>query len=418
MKKITFLILFLLIIPVTASTQNSVKLGFNYPATGPYATQGLDQLRGAMLAVEEINSSGGVLDKKLELVLMDTKTNSQQAVQNAVELIEKDKVKMIFGGVSSGVAIAVGEVCQRQKIVFMATITASNATTREDGHRHTFRVCYNAWMGAKALSSYLNKHFPGKKYLYIVADYSWGWSSEDSIRKFTRTENTNIHKTILTKLGADEYEFTKAVLLAKLANPDVVVMVLFGNDMTLGLKKAATLGLKKQAKIVVPLLELGIVEKAGPDAMENVTGTSDWNWQVPETYNYKRGQLFVDKFVKKYQRYPCWGAATAYTNVYEYSNAAKRAGSFKSSDIILSLENHQFTLLKDAQLWRAFDHQNVQSVYVVNCKSKDEILKSKFKLDFFEIIDRFPGKTLVQTKPEWEAARKNAGKSVSLEPLQ
>ncbi|MBU1343165.1 MAG: substrate-binding protein [Proteobacteria bacterium] len=418
MKKVAFLIFLFLMVPICSFAENTVKIGFNYPATGPYAAQGLDQLRGATLALEEINAAGGVLGKPLELVVLDTKTNAQQAVENAVEMIEKDKVKMIFGGVSSGVAVAVGEVCQQQKIIFMATITASNATTRENGHRHTFRVCYNAWMGAKALSSYLNKHFSGKKYFYIVADYSWGWSSEDSIRKFTQTEDTNVHKTILTKLGAGENEFTKAVLMAKLARPDVVVMVLFGNDMTLGLKKAAALGLKKQSKIVVPILELGMVEKAGPDVMENVVGTSDWNWQVPKKYHYKRGQLFVDTFVKKYQRYPCWGAATAYTNVYEYSSAANRAGSLESGDIIKALENHQFTLLKDVQLWRAFDHQNVQSVYVVNCKSKEDVLKDEFSLDYFEILDQFSGDKLVQTKSEWEAARKNAGKSLGLEPIQ
>ncbi len=139
---------------VHATEDSSVKFGLNYPATGPYSVQGLDQLRGAELAIEEINANGGLLGNPVELVLMDTKSQPRLAVQNVIELVEKKNVKMIFGGASSGVAVAVGNICQERGVVFMATITASNATTREEGHRHTFRVWYNAWMGAKALSTY------------------------------------------------------------------------------------------------------------------------------------------------------------------------------------------------------------------------------------------------------------------------
>lgn len=418
MKRWIILCLFFCFFPGNAHARAVLRIGFNYPATGPYAVQGLDQYRGAMLAVEEINAAGGVLGKKLELVTADTKTSAQQAVRNAVEMIEKENVKMIFGGVSSSVAIAVGDLCQQKNIIFMGTITASNATTREHGHRHTFRVCYNAWMGAKALTSYLNMHFANKKFVYIVADYSWGWSSEASIRKLTHTRDSFRHKTILTRLGADVLELKNAVQLAMLAAPDVVVMILFGNDMTRGLTQAYEMGLKRQAAIVVPILELGMVEKAGPKVMENVVGTSDWNWQVPFRFGYPRGQKFVQTFVKRHDRYPCWGAATAYTNVYEYADAARRAGSFDPADIIQILENHSFALLKDRQTWRDFDHQCVQSVYVVKCNPEHVVLADAFKLDYFKILNRVPGDRVVQQFSQWEKARKNAGRSSRLEPLR
>ncbi|MCP3901216.1 MAG: ABC transporter substrate-binding protein [Desulfobacteraceae bacterium] len=414
---ILLIIVIILFSALGTHAENFVKIGLNYPATGPYAAQGLDQIRSAKLAIEKINISGGILGQKVELVIMDTKSQPQIAVQNAVEMIKKDKVKMIFGGASSGVAVAVGKVCQEKQVVFMATITSSNATTRENGHRHTFRVCYNAWMGAKALSSYLNKEYKGKKYFYIVADYTWGWSSEDSIRKFTGTEDQTLHKRILTRLGGDKAEFEKAILLAKMLRPDVLVLVLFGQDMSTAITIANKMGVKKTIQIVVPILELGLAEGAGPKVMENVIGTADWNWKVPYKYNYKAGIKFVEKFAQKYQRYPCWGAATAYTNVIEYAKAVERAQSFNSAKVILALENHKFTSLKDEQIWRAFDHQNVQSVFVVKCKPAEEVLKDKLKLDYFEILGRFPGKDVVQNRLEWETARIGNGKSLSLELL-
>ncbi len=400
-----------------ASEKDSVKFGLNYPATGPYSVQGLDQLRGAELAVEEINAAGGLLGKPIELVLMDTKSQPRLAVQNVVELVEKQHVKMIFGGASSGVAVAVGNICQDRGVVFMATITASNATTREDGHRHTFRVCYNAWMGAKALSTYLNKQYKGKKFFYIVSNYTWGWSSEDSIRKFTDTEDRTVHKRVLTKLGADESEFKKALLLAKMVKPDVLVLVLFGKDMSTAIRLATEHGLKEKSQLVVPILELGLAEGGGPEVMENVIGTADWNWKVPYTYNYEPGIQFIERFTKKYQRYPCWGAATAYTNIMEYSNAVRRANSFEAKKVIIALEDHNFSLLKDEQVWRSFDHQNVQSVYVIKCNTAKQVMQDKFKLDYFQILEQFSGKDVVQTQSEWERARKDVGREIFLERL-
>lgn len=400
---------------VYAGPENSVKLGLNYPATGPYSLQGLDQFRGAELAVEEINAAGGLLGQPVELVRMDTKSQPSVAVQNVVELIEKSNVKMIFGGASSGVAVAVGNICQKKGVVFMATISASNTTTRENGHRHTFRVCYNAWMGAKALSSYLNKKYKGRKFFYIVSNYTWGWSSEDSIRKFTGTEDRTLHRRVLTKLGADEQEFEKAVKLAKLVNPDVLVLVLFGKDMSTAIRLATKYNIKKRSQIVVPILELNLAEGAGPEAMENVIGTADWNWKVPYKYNHERGIQFIEKFTKRYGRYPCWGAATAYTNAIEYSDAVRRANSFDAGKVIEALEGHSFSLLKDTQEWRDFDHQNVQSVYVIQCNSNKQVTLDRYKLDYFKILDRFPGKDVVQTREVWEQARRNVGMESILE---
>ncbi|MDM8552234.1 substrate-binding protein [Desulfobacterales bacterium HSG2] len=403
----------LLSVPCVA--QDAVKIGMNYPKTGPYSVQGLDQWRAAEIALEEINSKGGILGKKIEIAWLDSKSEVELSVSNVTRLIEKESVKMIFGGVSSGVAVAVSKVCQDKGVIFMATITASNATTGEKGHRHTFRVCYNAWMGAKAMGYYLKKNFGGKKYFYIVSDYTWGWSSEASIRKFTGTEDTSVHKRMLTPLGAESAVFKKAVSLARVIKPDVLVLALFGKDMSTAIRHATLTGLKKNSQIVVPILELGLAEGAGPKVMEGVIGTADWNWQVPYKYNYERGKLFVEKFAAKYNRYPCWGAVTSYTNLIEYKNAAERTGTFDSPAVVRALEGHKFTLLKDEQSWRDFDHQCVQSVYIVKCKPRAEVLRDKFKLDYFHILNRFPGEEMVQSRTEWNRRREAAGLPARLE---
>ena len=76
-------------------------------------------------------------------------------------------------------------------------------------------------MSAKAIGDYLKTNFPGKKYMYITADYTWGWSTEESVRKFTGTEDTETHKGLLTPLGTKD--FNKQLSFAKMVKPDVLV---------------------------------------------------------------------------------------------------------------------------------------------------------------------------------------------------
>ncbi|MBU1698578.1 MAG: substrate-binding protein [Candidatus Eisenbacteria bacterium] len=421
MKKVlsivTVLVIFCFVI--TPAFGSTVKVGLNYPKTGPYADMGLDQYRAAELAIGEINASGGILGQQVELVWRDSQSKADVTVANVTDLIDNEGVSMVFGGSSSGVAVAASGVCQQKGVPFFGTLTYSTDTTGKDGHRHTFRECFDAWAGAKAMAAYMNQNYAGKKYFYVTADYTWGWTTEDSFRKFTNTEDKTTHKGITTPFpGASDEDFKKALGLAKLVKPDVLVLVLFGDDMASGIRIATSMGLKETCAIVVPNLTLGMAEAAGPKVMEGVVGALPWCWSVPAKYNYPRGQQFVDAFAAKYNRYPSTSGASAYTIIYEYKAAAERANSIASADIVKSLENHKYTLLKDEQMWRDFDHQSIQTVYVVRCKNEADVLKDKYKLDYFDIISSMAGSEAFITKAEWDGVRKADNKMTSLEPLE
>ncbi len=415
-KRITIghIILYLTVLFLTTGNLQAdpgIKIGMNYPLTGPYMRIGIDQERGAQLALDEINMTGGILGRRVEIYRRNSRSNPDLSALNVNELIEQ-KVEMIFGGASSGVATRVSDICEQKDMLFMATVTSANETTGKNGHRHTFRTCYSAWMGAKALGLFLRKNFPSdrNKYFFIVADYNWGRSAETSIRKFSGAENKDLHRTTYTRFpGVTEKSFENKFKLAKIRKPDVLVLCHFGAEMTMAVRVATRLGLKKDMQIVVPILELSMCEGAGPEIMEGIVGTSDFNWKVPFAKDYKRGKEFVARFTDQYGRYPCWGAAKAYTILWEYKHAVERAESFKTPDVIRSLEGHKFTLLKDEEKWRKFDHQNVQTVFLVRCKSRTEVLNNRYYLDFFEIIDSLPGSVAARTHDEWRAARLKAG---------
>lgn len=355
------------------------------------------------------------MGKKIEIVWRDSQSKKDLTTKNVAELIDKEGVKMVFGGSASSVAIAAGKVCQEKGIPFFGTLTYSTATTGKEGRQHTFRECYNAWPGAKVLADYMNKNFAGKKYLYITADYTWGHTTEASFRRFTNTEDTSAHKGMMTPFpGATDNDFKKAVTFAKMVKPDVLVLVLFGKDMELAVRQATSQGLKTQMQIVVPNLTLGMASGGGPKVMEGVVGALPWCWQIPYKYNFAKGKEFVEKFAAKFQRYPSTSGASAYTILHEYKAAVERAGSFDTPAVIQALEGHEYTCLKDKQYWRDFDHQSIQTVYAVRCKSGADVLKDKYKLDYFEIIASMPGDEAFRTRDEWNAVRSKAGKPTQL----
>ena len=405
--------LFLLTILLAISTGASaavVKIGLNYPKTGPYSVQGLAQLRATEMAVEEINQSGGILGRKIELVVRDSKSKADLAKKNVEDLIDNEGVEMILGGSSSAVAIAGGNAAKSRGKLYFGTLTYSNATTGEEGHKYIFRECYNAWMGAKVLSEYLKEHFSGKRYFYVTADYTWGWTTEASIRKFSRTLDRKRHKQVLTPFpGATHQNFQEALAKAASSRAEVLVLVLFGKDMADAVKLATEMGLKKKMSIVVPNLTLGMAESAGPKAMEGVVGALPWSWNVPYTYNYARGMAFVDDYGNKFKSYPSTSAASAYTIMYQYKEAVERAGGFDTKAVIAMLEGHKYTLLKDEQVWRAFDHQSIQTVYAVRCRPEAQVLKDKFKQDYFEIIKAMPGEKAARSEDRWARTRKAPG---------
>ncbi|MGE4557927.1 MAG: ABC transporter substrate-binding protein [Desulfovibrionaceae bacterium] len=394
--------------------QEPVRIGINYPLTGPYSVEGLDQIRAARLAVDQINEAGGILGRPVELIARDSGSSVLLTTININELIQAG-CSMVFGGASSDVAIAAGEICQRRGALFFGTLTYSTATTLENAHRLNFRESCNSWMAARALAGWLNTEFKGKKYFYITADYTWGWTTEASMREVTNTTDISRHPRVLTSLGASDYRY--ALNKARLYKPNVLVLSLFGKDLANALRQAKAMGVDFDCQLVVPNLTLGMAERSGPSNIEGVVGVLPWTWKVPFLLDNERGKAFVDEFVRRYRRYPSTSGASAYSIPFIYKNAVERAGSFENDKAARALEGHSYSLLKGRQTWRALDHQNVQDVYLVRVNSRGKVLADPLRLDYFEILGSFPGEEAVRSPGEWRRLRRERGLPDHLEPL-
>lgn len=398
-----------------AQAAEPITLGLNYPHSGSYKEEGLAQKRGALLAIEELNAKGGVLGRPLHLSSLDSASRPEKAVRNVDKLAVEGAV-MLFGGASSAVAIAAGKRARERGLLYFGTLTYSNDTTGKDGQRYMFRECNSAWMSARALGQELTRSLPNKRYFYVTADYTWGTTSESSLRETTGTQDISQHPGLKVPFpGARLNDYRDALKQAAASQAEVLVLVLFGEDLVHAMGIADQLGLSKRMQIVAPNLTQSIVEQAGPSLMQGVIGTEPWTWQVPEREGSERGKAFVSAFSQHYDVYPSSSAASAYSIVYQWADAVTRSKSLDSEALIKALEGHRYRLLKGEQQWRAFDHQNVQSVYVIKVKPRDEVMKGAQRQDYFDIIHQLDGQQAAPSLAEWQAERRATGQPLTLQ---
>jgi len=385
------------------SKAKSIKLGFTVPLTGPYADEGNDELRAFKLAVKHLNGEGdggmlhtmkpsslkgnGVLGKKVEYVTGDTQTKSDAARAAAKRMIEKDGVIMYSGGSSSGVAVAIQSLAQEMGVIYMCGLTHSNDTTGKDKRRYGFRHFFDAYMSGAALGPVLAKEYGKDRRAYhLTADYTWGWTQEESMKQFTEKEGWKTVKAVRTPLGAGD--FSQYITPVLNSGADVLVLNHYGKDMINSLTQAVQFGLRdkmvngKKFEIVVPLFSELMAQGAG-DAIKGFFGTANWDWKLPDPAT----QAFAKSFGAEYGTPPSQAAHTCYVQTLLYANACEMAGTFYPPEVIKKLEGFKFDGMGNGPTeYRAADHQCFKDVLVVRGKDKP---RNKFDLlDAAHVVPR------------------------------
>ncbi|GAA5068517.1 substrate-binding protein [Roseibacterium beibuensis] len=385
---------------------SSVTLGFNVPQTGAYADEGADELRAYQLAVEHLNGEGdggmlntfssqvldgtGILGRRVEYVTGDTQTSSDAARSSARSMIERDGAIMITGGSSSGVAIAVQGLCQDAGVIFMAGLTHSNDTTGKDRRANGFRHFFNTEMSGRALAPILEANYGSdRKAYHLTADYTWGWSQENSMRTYTEQMGWETVETVLTPVGAGDF----SSYLTPVANSgaDVLILNHYGGDMVNSLTQAVQFGLReaqangKQFEIIVPLFSRLMARGAG-EAIQGIFGSTNWHWSLQD----EGSRAFTRSFGERYGFPPSQAAHTCYVQTLLYADAVTRAGTFNPCGVVEALEGFEFDGLGNGPtLYRAEDHQCFKDVLVVRGKENPDN-----EFDLLEIVEVTPRETV------------------------
>jgi branched-chain amino acid transport system substrate-binding protein len=362
-----------------ARAQNTpIKIGFPTPLTGAFSAEAQDQVRAAELAVKEFNSAGGFNGRMVELLVRDDKLNPGEAATRTLELIEKDKVDFVVGSLSAATQLSINAVCRERKILFNSISQSDAINEAKDWSLYTFHEALNPHITAGAVARYAFPKF-GKNIVYLTADYAYG---HEMVRGFQRAGAALGAKTLADirhPIGASDYSaFLPRIQSLK---PDVLVLCNFGRDLVNSAKQLTDFGLKSTTKIITPVLLYTSRLAGGADAFDGILGGTSYYWRMEDTI--PAAKAFNDKFRKAYGgAVPSDYGALGYAGVRSVLQAVLNAKSTESMKVSIALRQLRYNWYKGEQFYRKCDHQSVQSVVIVESKSKG----MKDKYDVFNVL--------------------------------
>jgi branched-chain amino acid transport system substrate-binding protein len=160
-----------LLLGAPASAQNTIKVGIPMPLSGPAALYGEPAVKGARMFVYEINAAGGVLGKKIELVVRDSKASADEAVRVSREMILKEEVQFLVGTLTSAEGPAVSTIAKENKIILIAPIPKTDQLTAPKNlHPYVFRTAANTTMEGRSVAEIIATWKDVKKVATIAPD--------------------------------------------------------------------------------------------------------------------------------------------------------------------------------------------------------------------------------------------------------
>ncbi|MGE5253899.1 MAG: ABC transporter substrate-binding protein, partial [Planctomycetaceae bacterium] len=227
-----------------------IKVGFPMILSGGGALFGKPSSQGAEMFVKELNEKGGVLGRPIELIIRDCGNTPEEATRVAREIILKEKVDFMVGGLTASQGIALSEVAKTEKVVYIAPISKSTAMTAPGKlHPYVFRAAANTNTEGRSAAVFMARH-PWNKIATLGPDYEYGQMVTKAFvewMKKIKPEAKIVHQG-WPKLGETDYTPFIAPLLA--AKPDAAFLSLWGGHFVTFAKQAKTYGFFEKVKVV------------------------------------------------------------------------------------------------------------------------------------------------------------------------
>ena len=354
--------------PFAAMAADNIKIGFPIPLSGPTAVYGAPILKGAQMAVEEINAKGGVLGRKLELLSRDSKANADEAVRLARELIIKDNVDFLLGTLTSAEAPAVSTVAKENKIVFMTPSSKSTILTDPQHiHPYIFRLASNTDVEGLAGATLMAKWQDVKTIATIAPDYAYGRDSAAAFIAALKKIRPDIQivDQEWPKLG--EADFTPFITAQMGKTPDAVYCSLFAGDFVTFTKEATPLGYFKA--INNRLVDGG--EVGTPDAAQALGADYPYGiianaydpviWGGSEPPEHKKFIEDLKVFTKA--QYGSGWSIVGYEAIEALVEGIKKAGNTKSDDVSKALIGMTFDTPVGKRTFSVQSHETFSPEY-------------------------------------------------------
>ena len=364
----------LLALPATAA--DPVKIGVVTPLTGTYAPIGQQVRWGLELAAKEVNASGGILGRPVELIFEDEEANPAVATQKAEKLFQVTKVDFLTGTVNSGSTLAVGQLAERNNRLASTTVSFSDAITGDKCSPNVFRVNARAGQQSAALAEWLAKEKgAGTAVYYLGPDYEMGRNTVAAFKAAAEARKMKTVGEVFAPLGNNDYSPFFGQMRA--AKPAVLYTSVAGNDTARLFTQLDEYGLRKNLLIVgasgtVTSQNMGALGKV---ADGYVTGVG-YSPEIDSPENKK----FLAAFRAAYKADPDLYGADSYGLIYFYKAAVEKAKSTDTDKVRTAMSGLKWMTPQGEKEMRAGDHQAVQDMYAVRVENGK-----------FRIVSKVPG---------------------------
>ena len=346
MRRMTRPLLALLALSLLAGTAGAqskepIKIGLAAAVSGGSAASGEAIKRGIQIALDELNGKGGLLGgRRLELVIRDDEGNPAKGVTIARELVEREKVAVVFGGLHTTVALAQVPVWQELRTPYMGAWAAgTNITRNGQSPNYVFRVSANDDLVDRYLSRYATEVMKKGKPGLLLENTAWGQSNEAGLGKWLGERN--IKPVGIEKFNWNDSDMSPQLLRLKSAGADHVILVANAPEGAQVVKSRAKIGWE------VPMISHWGISGG---RFAELTGELSEGVVFLQTYSFfgpqgERGQAVLKALAGKYgvkgpeDVIAPVGTANAYDGMHLVALALEQAGGTDGPKLREALEN-------------------------------------------------------------------------------
>jgi branched-chain amino acid transport system substrate-binding protein len=317
--------------------------------------------KGMELAVEEINASGGLLGKKVRLVIRDDNANPGDAVRAAEELVSREKVDVLTGSFLSHIGLALTDFARQKKFFFLASEPLTDKIVWQNGNRYTYRLRPSTYMQVSMVvpeAVALKK----KRWALVYPNYEYGQSAAANFKRLlpAAIPGAEIVAEQFPALGRIDAGATVGALGQ--ARPDGIFNVLFGADLTAFVREGNTRGLFER-RTVVSLLT-GEPEYLIPLGEETPEGWIVTGYPWDQVTGMPGHQAFVDGYRARFNDTPRKGSLLGYVTVQVIASLLNKANSLDNEALVDALADLRTDTVVGPVAMRGLDHQGTMGTWV------------------------------------------------------
>ena len=344
---------------LSVQAQAPIRIGeINSYSAIPQFTQPYKQ--GWQLAVEEINASGGLLGRKVEVIARDDAGKPEDALRHAIELTSQEKVDVLAGGFLSNVGLALADHALRSKRLFIASEPLTDAIVWDKGNRYTFRLRASTYMQAAMLVEEAAK-LPAKRWATLAPNYEYGQSAVASFKELLKAKRPDVEFVGEQWPALGKIDAGSSLSALMQSKPDAIFNVTFGADL-------AKLVREGNQRSIFPRVPVVSMLSGEPEYLEVLKDETPKGWIVTgypwDQIDTKEHASFAANYYKKFKENPKLGSVVGYATMQAIFAGIKKAGTTDNEKLIVAMRGLKFSTPFGPAEFRAIDQQSTMGAYV------------------------------------------------------